>query len=203
MKIFRIDTTQWQASDKARFGISVGLGILFLLLFGATLYYFWGQARRAVNETITEQLSQLVATFGRIDDQCKILGFDLEKTPINFLNVKNFAGSEVGSMNLARPDKWQGPYLETNPTVEGKYYYILKTKKAYYIVPGDGVHLEDGKVLGKDIIITSQTDIEGLMKREESLTYKGHPLIVPLTLEQKDHLLAKLQVEAYGASLAE
>lgn len=202
MDSFQEKMARWRSSDKSRW-MPVGLGILFLFAFGYTIYYFWGQAQRAINDTMTEQLNHLVDIFHRIDNQCKILGFDLEKTPINFLNVKNFAGSEVGSMNLAYPHKWQGPYVETNPTVEGKHYYILKTKNAHYIVPGDGVQLKGGKVLGKDVVITSQTDIEALIKREKGLTYDGHPLIVPLALEHKDALLAKLKIEAYGASLAE
>lgn len=197
----KIMLEKWSSSNKLRYGALVGL--LFTALFGYTLYYFWGQAQHVAVDTIVDQLSKLVTVFEKIDSNCKILGFDLDKTPINFLTVSRFAGSEVGSMNLAYPDKWEGPYVERNPTIDGKYYYVLTSKNGYFIVPGDGVKLSDGKVLGKDIIITPRTDIEDLIKRTPSLTYKGHSLIVPLTLKQREQLLAKLQVEAYGVAMAE
>ena len=60
-----------------------------------------------------------------------IYGFDYQKNPINFLNIKSFEGSEVTSMNLTFPDQWEGPYLSDNPTIQQKDYLIVKTKKGY------------------------------------------------------------------------
>ncbi len=204
MKFMEEKIACWRNNDQVRLGVSVALGLIFLLLFAYTIYYFWGQARRAVDETIVEHITKLVEIFHEIDKECKILGFDQDKTPINFLNVQNFSGSEVGGMHLMYPEKWRGPYLESNLVVQGIHYYVLKTEQnVTYIVPGDGVRLGNGKVFGKDIIITKQTDIEALLSHDPALAYKGHPLIIPLPLESREQMLAKLRIKAYGAVLGE
>ena len=64
--------------------------------------------------------------------------------------VKSFEGSEVGSLNLAYPKKWQGPYLGDNPTFQGKAYQIIRTKNGYFVTPGDGIMLPNGLVIGRD-----------------------------------------------------
>ncbi|MCK5632726.1 hypothetical protein KAH94_03190, partial [bacterium] len=102
------------------------------------------------------------------------------KNPINFLNIEKFVGSEVGSMNLAYPKQWEGPYLNDNPTIQEKEYMVVRTKKGYFITPGQGVRLGNGKVIGKDIIIDENSEIFSMMQDETTLQFEGKSLAAPL-----------------------
>ena len=170
-----------------QFGIfaSISIGMVFLILFAWSFYSLFYLARVEKNELIFQQANKLVEILTRIDKSCGIIGFDGEKNPVNFLNIKSFAGSEVGPINLARPQNWQGPYLTANPTIQDKHFYILKTRKGLYLVPGDGVKLSNRKVLGTDIIITANTDIQELLQQQSGLWYQGKPLIIKLELQNK------------------
>ena len=83
------------------------------------------------------------------------------------------------------PEKWAGPYLQENPTVQSKVYEIVLTKNGYYIVPGTGVRLANGKIMGKDIVLTPQTDIDQVINEKSGLEYKGKPLVVPIEMQKK------------------
>lgn len=168
--------------DRVKVWVSVLIGLALAALFVYTVYFFMFQARHEINELASTDVKNLKEVLQKIDAQCQIMSFDQEKSYINFLNVGCFEGSEVGPMNLAYPKKWQGPYVKENPTMQGFYYYVLKTRNGYYIVPGDGVRLTNGKVLGKDIIITGVTDIEQLLKKETGLWFNSSPLIVRFSL---------------------
>lgn len=170
--------------DRVRVWVSVLVGLVLTALFVYTVYVFWFQAKHEINEFIAADTSHLTEVLQRIDQQCEIMSFDQEKSYINFLNVGCFEGSEVGPMNLAYPKNWEGPYLKDNPTLQGFYYYVLKTRNGYYIVPGDGVKLTNGKVLGKDIVVSSTTDIDELLKNEPGLWFNTVPLITKLTLKR-------------------
>lgn len=168
--------------DRVKTWISVLVGLLLAGLFAYTVYFFFFQAKIEIAEQLSSDVHTLKNILQKIDAQCEIMSFDQEKSYINFLNVGCFEGSEVGPMNLAYPKKWQGPYLKDNPTMQGFYYYVLKTPRGYYIVPGDGVKLRDGKILGKDIVITANSDIDELLKREPGLWFGDSPLITGLVL---------------------
>lgn len=170
--------------DRVKVWVSVLIGLVLVALLGYTAYFFWFQSKHEINEFIATDTSHLTEILQEIDQRCEIMSFDQEKSYINFLNVGCFEGSEVGPMNLAYPQKWEGPYLKDNPTLQGFYYYVLKNKKGYYIVPGDGIKLTNGKVLGKDIVITVDTDIETLLKNEPGLWFNTTPLITKLTLKR-------------------
>ena len=154
--------------------------VLFVFLVGVALFRLFYQARTISNEMITSEVVQLVDIFKRIDKKCKIISFDYQKNHINFLNMKSFVGSEVGPMNLAYPENWEGPYLDDNPVIQGKEYQIVRTKKGYFITPGDGVILANGKVVGKDIILDENADISAMMLDKNVLNFKGKALAAPL-----------------------
>lgn len=168
--------------DRLKTWISALIGLVLVGLFSYTVYFFFFQAKIEIAEQLSSDVHNLKSVLQKIDAQCEIMSFDQEKSYINFLNVGCFEGSEVGPMNLAYPKKWQGPYLKDNPTMQSFYYYVLKTPRGYYIVPGDGVKLSNGKILGKDIVISKTTDIDALLKRESGLWFNNAPLIAPLPL---------------------
>jgi hypothetical protein len=163
------------------------LGILFM----SSLVYFMYDIRVTRDNIIVEQLAELAKIFNNINEKCKIVSFAHEKNYIDFLNVKTFSGSEVGPMNLMYPEKWEGPYVSNNFTVQGKLYCVVKTHKGYYIVPGDGVRLANGKTLGKEIKIDYHADIEALARDPKALWFKGKGLAIKLHInpERMTHTL--------------
>ncbi len=161
------------------------LSILLVALFVITWYQFTRETKIIINQTIVKDVAQLKKIFDTIHKKCIILDFAHEKNYIDFLTVKSFVSSEVGAMNVMYPEKWAGPYLQENPTVQSKVYEIVLTKNGYYIVPGTGVRLANGKIMGKDIVLTPQTDIDQVINEKSGLEYKGKPLVVPIEMQKK------------------
>ncbi len=141
--------------------------VLLVFLFGLYIAVFWRKTFTYRDEVIAENVAQLADIFKKIDEQCGIIDFEYQKNYIDFLTVESFVGSEIGSMNLKYPKHWQGPYLDDNPTMQEKYYQIVRTTKGYFIVPGEGVRLANGKVIGQNIVLTENTDIEALVHEGE------------------------------------
>jgi hypothetical protein len=129
---------------------------------------------------ISDDVTIIAAAFEKIDQDCSILSFEHERNFVDFFNVKSFAGSRVGPINLAYPNNWKGPYLESNPTMQEKFYEVVLSKGGLVVVPGEGVKLPNGKVVGKDIKITPKTDLEPMIKEGGSLCYGGKRLASPL-----------------------
>ncbi len=157
------------------------IGIIVVLAFVAlsmkdTIYRWYQLAGR----DITQDLTTLQAVFNNINESCTIIGFAQVKNPVNFLTVGSFAGSQVGSMNLANPAGWQGPYMQANLNTQGKEYQIVRAQDGYFILPGDGVILPTRKVMGKDVTVDENTQMISLLEQE--FTYKGKPLAVPLPM---------------------
>ncbi len=152
------------------------VGAFFLMAVIAVSRYFLFQVRIASDEQIADHIKRLDAIFKRINDCCKITGFRRQKDYIDFLNVAKFEGSQVGPMNLVNPGHWEGPYLDQNLSIEGKEYQIVGTKKGYYIIPGDGVKLSNGQIIGKTLKVTRSTDVEGLIRDPKALLSSDRPL---------------------------
>ena len=157
-------------------------GLIFIL--SITIVNVWYRGRQSMGQQMVHDIQQLHDIFTRIHEQCTILGFDYQKNPINFLNVVQFTSSEVGPMNLAHPHKWQGPYMQDNPHVQGLEYQIVRTKKGYFVTPGQGVTLPNRKVIGRDINLDEHADIEMLMVSDEQLAFDGHPLAAKITVHE-------------------
>lgn len=147
-------------------------------LIGITIFNWSGSFKRDTGDFISQDIAHLVSIFEDINNTAGILSFDHQKNDINFLNIKKdgFIGSEIGSMNLIHPDKWQGPYEKEIPRIEEEDYMVVRTKKGYFVAPGDGVKLPNGKIIGKDIILDEDADIEAMMHDEQMLAYDGKAL---------------------------
>lgn len=89
-------------------------------------------------------------------------------------------------MSLAHPEKWDGPYAQRNPSAEGVEYQVVKTKKGYFITPGDGVKLPSGHVIGKDIIFDEDADIQAMIYDNKVLLVEDRPLAVPLSISMSE-----------------
>lgn len=151
-------------------------GGLFAILFLFALAQLLHQARTISDQLIVEDVQRLSQIFKTIDENCKIISFEHQKNYIDFLNVEKFVGSEVGAMNLMAPEKWKGPYLKDNPMVQDKLYQVVRTRNGYFVTPGDGVRLANGKVIGKDIVLDEHANIEALINDPQGLQYKGKSL---------------------------
>ncbi|TET06511.1 hypothetical protein E3J79_01555 [Candidatus Dependentiae bacterium] len=156
--------------------------LFFSMLIVLAIFNLRVTSKYYLADLIVRDVTQLATIFERIDQECKILDFDYQKNRINFLNVKSFVGSEVGPMNLAYPDKWNGPYIDDNPTYQDKEYLVVRTKKGYFVTPGEGVKLPNGQIIGKDIILDEDADIPSMMKDENQLMFNGKQLAARLTI---------------------
>lgn len=170
--------------------ITAGIIVVLIVITAVNFYY---RPKEYTAELIVKDLAVLQGIFKKIDDRCKILGFDYQKNPINFLNVGTFKSSEVGPMNLTYPAQWQGPYVSENLRVQGKEYQVVKTKKGLFITPGDGVALPNGKIISKDIILNEDADIQALMQDEKGLRYNGKMLAAPFGFGYSDFQKALLE----------
>jgi hypothetical protein len=163
-----------------------GIILLLILLFCVTIFNFWHQSKNYTEVIIAEDIALLSALFKKINDDVGIVDFRYpQQNYIDFLNVISFEGSEIGTMIVHNPKKWKGPYVRDNPLVQGKYYQVVKTKYGYYITPGDGVRLSNGKVIGKDIVIDKNSDIEKMVHDPHLLQFKGRNLATKIELSQE------------------
>jgi hypothetical protein len=174
--------------------ISWILGIGFVIIFSVMLVAFMRGARKEDSEVMAQQIQKIHAIFSGINEECGIISFDRDHAAIDFLNTIKFSGSQVGPMNLAHPERWQGPYVERTMEIQDKPYQIVKTKKGYVILPGDGVRLYNKKVIGMTLKINFDTDITELVHDKNFLAAvsdKPLAMIIPvLNDEVKEHVFA-------------
>jgi hypothetical protein len=152
---------------------TVLLAVLFVIFLVKTAKEGPGQLTTIIQSDI-EQIEKMLVD---IDTTCNILSFNYDNVRINFLTVEKFVGSTIGCLNLAYPAKWHGPYMQRNPTLQGKFYEIVRAKEGFYIVPGQGVKLPTGQIFGKDFVITPNTVMADLITDGGPLNYKGQELV--------------------------
>ena len=116
---------------------------VIVVLLASSFFNFENLFKHEAGNYIADDIAQLARIFENIDKTAGILGFDHQKNEIDFLNIKKdgFVGSEVGPMNLIHPKKWEGPYLTEMPRIQEEDYIVVRTKKGYFITPGEGVKL--------------------------------------------------------------
>jgi len=165
-----------------KYGLPAVIALLFVVIFGMTFIDTLHRAKDDEGMIIAHDVAQLRDIFHKIHKDCVIIDFDAQKNPINFLNVEKFSGSEVGPMNLAHPEKWQGPYMKDNPTMYHIAYQVVSTKNGYFVTPGDGVKLPNKKVVGTDIVLDKKADIAAMIMDPQVLLYKDKPLAARLEL---------------------
>jgi hypothetical protein len=125
---------------------------------------------------IRSDFEQIEKNLTAIDTECNILSIVSTRAQIDFLNIEKFAGSMVGCLNLAYPAKWKGAYMQRNPTLQGIFYELAKTADGFYIVPGHGVKLPNGLIVGKHFEINTSFPIVQMLQPGGKLNYKGEPL---------------------------
>lgn len=165
--------------------MQISITILFAVLFCVSLMMFWYQSKIYTEFIIADDVAALSEILQKIDEKCEIIHFRYEQQNyIDFLNVILFEGSEISTLNLKHPERWEGPYLIENPTVQGKHYQVISTHQGHFVAPGNGVKLKNGKVIGKDIVFDSSSDIEKMVQKDGALYFKGRGLVAPLPLHK-------------------
>lgn len=158
-------------SAKMLYSFIVGALFLFFFIFSVT--YLFYKSRTEVDALIQDHLEQLSSVFKTINSQCNIIGFTSDKVYVDFLNVKEFKGEQVGSLLLDRQNCWKGPYIKDNPNIQQKLYEIRKTDLGYFIFPGEGIVLSNGKIIGKNILFDEISDIAPFLKNNERIVIDG------------------------------
>lgn len=141
---------------------------------------------RIVSAIIEDDIKLITLALEKIDAKCNILSVEDDYNEIDFLNVKSFSGSQVGPINLAYADRWEGPYLRVNPTLQEKFYEIVKAKDGLFIMPGRGVRLPNGLVVGEDFKVTSETEVATLTEKGGPLSHYGKTFATKLMFKVGD-----------------
>ena len=165
--------------------------LLGILLVGAFIALSVFTTYKKTNETvgllIADHVLQLSHVFEKINNSCEIISFDYQKNPINFLNVKSFSGTQVGSMNLLRPHKWRGPYVFSNPTIQQTDFQVVRTHQGHFIAPGQDIKLPNGLVIGRDVLLDENADINRMIQPGGILNYKGKALAVSIKTQAQKY----------------
>ena len=156
---------------------------IIISLIAIIFYHFFKTDKNLYNEKIYE-IGKIIED---IDKKCQILCFAGEYNPIDFLNVKEFTGNHIGSIQIADPKKWAGPYSEEIALYKEKPITVFVHNSGCYIIPGKGTILNENKEVGKDIIFDSSFDEELLIKNNPSLIQNGKRLIYKLKINVKAH----------------
>jgi hypothetical protein len=104
------------------------------------------------------------------------------KHSLDFLVASRFECDSNAGIGVERKNAWKGPYLNRIPTIQGHPYVLLKTSKGLFVVPGDGVELPSGIVIGNGISWSDKMDIKALMSDGNMLTIGKYPLAAEVTL---------------------
>ncbi|KKP22603.1 MAG: hypothetical protein SZ59_C0005G0068 [candidate division TM6 bacterium GW2011_GWF2_28_16] len=158
--------------------LSLLVVLFFLSLYQEKSYFLSG--------VITQDIDLIITSLNKIDKECNILNIKNDRNYIDFLNVEKFTSSEVGCLNLAFPKNWQGPYIFDNPTLQGKFYEIIKTKEGYFVVPGKNTKLPNGLITGVDFDFDRGIPVSEMLKVGGCLNFKGTQLAVKLDFEIGD-----------------
>lgn len=156
---------------------------IIILLVSISCIVFFKEGRSAPDDIMARDVQQLAEIFARIDKACGIIKIEHQRNYIDFLQVRSFVSSQIGSLNLRNPQAWEGPYLNDNLMMQGKFYELVTTKQGYFIAPGDGIKLGNGKVIGKDIMLDEFADIPSMLLRTDKLlSANGKPLAIRIVI---------------------
>lgn len=159
---------------------------LLFLLVGIFCFKVFHSRPAVLTSVIREDLAQIERALREIDRTCNILSIRPDHAVIDFLTVQRFSGSAVGALNLAYPKKWQGPYLKRNPSFQEHLYQIVQTKDGNFVLPGQGVQLPNGLVIGKDIVLGKDSPVNEMLKAGGRLNYQSEALGIRLSFKVGD-----------------
>ncbi len=126
-----------------------------------------------IAQIMQNDLDTLLTILNKIDNECDILHIKNNHVVLDFFTVKNFAGSEIGGINLAYPQNWSGPYMTQNPVLQQCYYELIVAQDGAFVVPGNGATLPNGKIMGKDIVLNTGSTVGQYLDKQGALYWEG------------------------------
>lgn len=182
----RVDKSFGRVFARIAKHFSVFSSVLLVILLGLFLFKVVHYRSYYLSSVIEQDIVRIARILASVDKNCTILSINGEHTPVNFLNVKSFVGSNVGGLNLAYPQKWQGPYAEVSPTHQQRFYEIVRTREGLFVVPGQGVTLPTGLIVGRDILIDYETSVKKMLAKGGALNHNGSLLGKQLSFKAGD-----------------
>lgn len=155
-----------------KYFLIISTGFLGIIVFFFMMRIFYTRPY-IVSSIIEDDVKMITLALEKIDNECNILSVEDDHNEIDFLNIKSFSGSKVGPLSLAYPKKWRGPYLSINPTIQDQSYEIVRAQDGFYVIPGQGVRLPNGFVIGKDFSVNKSVNVENLLRDGGPLRYEG------------------------------
>lgn len=149
---------------------------ILVLLIGVSFIKLLSERPLFMATLVSKDIKKIVTKLEIIDEQCVATSLGSGRTPLNFFTVKNFTGSVIGGIELQNPVGWRGPYLEVNPSLQQQYYELVETGDGFYVIPGRGVILPNGYVVGKDFDVMKDTDVAKMLQPGGFLHYKNEQL---------------------------
>ena len=172
---------KWTARHFTIFSSTIFVILLSIFIFKAVYH-----RSHYLASVIEQDITRIAHALADIDKNCNILSLNGERTAVNFLTVKSFVGTSVGGLNLAYPHKWQGPYLQVNPMCQQHFYELVQTKEGLFLVPGVGVKLPNGHIMGDDVKITAGISVKKLLEKNGVLNNDGNRLGLQLNFKVGD-----------------
>ena len=163
-----------------KYFLVISTGFLGLIVFFFMIRIFYTRPY-IVASIIEDDIRMISLALDKIDKECNILSVEDDHNEVDFLNIKSFSGSKVGPLSLAYPKRWRGPYLSMNPTVQDQSYEIVRARDGYYILPGQGVRLPNGLVIGKDFNVNKNVNVQNLLRDGGPLRYEEKKFAYKLT----------------------
>lgn len=158
---------------------SAGTALLAFLFLVCTAHFVL-YAPRWHAAVVQADLRHIADAVTRMHHDCEIKKMRVGIHPITALAKRRIQPYDLQNITLAHPGSWKGPYLARVPVVQNHPYQLLKTHRGLFIVPGTGVTLPNGQIVGRDLEWHARTDVTALADSGGPLFYQGQPLMAEI-----------------------
>jgi len=159
----------------APFVLYVG-SMIMLLLMGLCFAFLFMNYPSLKTRLVRRDMQRIVRALYQVDRYCHIETVTPGLHPLNFLTLPRPTERDFCGIELEFPKQWTGPYFSEVPVLDNTPYQLLKTEKGLFLVPGNGVRLPNGNVIGIDIVWHYTTEVAALAQQGGALWYDGIPL---------------------------
>ena len=146
---------------------------MVLMMLGFCTAHFVIRVPQWHERQVHKDLQHIARAVTAMDKDCRIVDMRVGIHLLTPLTQKLVSEHELSNTVFKYPENWRGAYLAKMPLIQGKPYQLLKTDKGLFVVPGSGVVLPNGMMVGRDIIWQAQTDVAALTRSGGPLFYRG------------------------------
>jgi len=162
------------------------VSLVSIVLLIVCTAHFVGQSSEWNAGTVRADLSHLEEALKNFDGDCGIQEVLSGGHSLLFLTQTARPTDAFAAFKLANENTWRGPYIHKVPVAQGYPYMLLKTNKGLFIVPGEGVRLPKGSILGKEFFLTAESNLKALSAAGGILSHNGEPLVREFICGVKD-----------------